>query len=269
MRKTRAKRPEDPAAVCAAPVDEDRAQEEDAEEDAFGSGQAHGQGSQGEPKARRGHRVGLRLGGSGRGPECQGGEEREEWGAIARGQVIEPRPEGEKDRGDEGQGSGRPVQVAPAEVDEGHRRAVSAKAQTLSGGFERQADGVQPCHQQHEEEVGGPVDRRLADVPDDAVARREVLGVAEQHGRVFFGTAAEVDAEPRVKAQRAEEQRDDEGVGAGDRRWTCGRQSAGKASNSGGPAPIGVGFDLPGRRGLRHQDGTGTPSGQARVRVGQ
>ncbi|MBV6393251.1 MAG: hypothetical protein KPEEDBHJ_02490 [Anaerolineales bacterium] len=50
----------------------------------------------------------------------------------------------------------------------------------------------------HEKEIGRAVHGRFADVPDDAVSAREVLGVAHDHGGVFEGRDGEINKGERI-----------------------------------------------------------------------
>jgi hypothetical protein len=68
---------------------------------------------------------------------------------------------------------------------------------------------------QHEEEVGGAVDRRLADVPDDAVTGGQVPGVAHQDGGVLFRLGGEVEGAGGVDGEQADQRPRQEDVEGG------------------------------------------------------
>ena len=74
------------------------------------------------------------------------------------------------------------------------RRSLQADARLVDG-----------RDQHHEEEVGGAVHRRLADVPHDAVAVRQVPRVPQQHRRVFFGKPGEIEGRGHVEGEEQEE----------------------------------------------------------------
>jgi hypothetical protein len=74
---------------------------------------------------------------------------------------------------------------------------------------------VQAREEQHEEEIGGPVHRRLADVPDDAVPRGQVPRVAHQDGGVLLGLRGEIEGAGDLDAQGGQERRRQQDVEGG------------------------------------------------------
>ena len=87
------------------------------------------------------------------------------------------------------------MQPARAPEHEPDGRGVGGEADAARGRLEAEAGAVDGRDHDHEQEVGRAVDGLLADVPDDAVAGREVVRVAQQHRRVLFGPAAQVEVE--------------------------------------------------------------------------
>ena len=128
--------------------------------------------------------------------------------AVAGGYVTKPRPD-EQERGRyEGQSARRTEERRAPAVHEHDGRRVRQEAEALGGPFERHRQRMEAGDQRHEQEVGGPVDGRLSHVPDDAVARREVVGVPQQDRRVFLRPSAEVDEGRSVGAQSGEKEKD-------------------------------------------------------------
>ena len=200
------------ARALATTIDEHRGQEEDAQEHPFGPGDTEGECRCRQPQggAGEGRCVGPR-GPRGR-PPRHGGEESEQRSAIAGGEVAETRAEGQERRGEEGQRGRSTVQSAGSEVDDEDGGEMGPEADALCGRFERGAGPPEHGDQDHEQEVGGPVDGRLADVPNHAVPRGQVPRIAQEHGRVFLGPAAEVNDGAQVDEDGTEQERDGEGI---------------------------------------------------------
>ena len=123
--------------------------------------------------------------------------------------MAQPRSNREEGRGNEGQPARAGEEHPNAQEDQDGGQSVGKEADTLGRAFERRAEAVHPGDRGHEQEVGRTVDRRLAHVPDDPAAFGQVLRVAQQHGRVFLGPAAQVRLGMDVRGQ-GDEQQDDE-----------------------------------------------------------
>jgi len=84
-------------------------------------------------------------------------------------------------------------------IDDKHGSEVRSKANAANNASNRQTQFDEGSGNGHEEKIGRAVHGRLADVPNDAVTLREVLGVAHEHGRIFKRWNGKIHITPRVE----------------------------------------------------------------------